>query len=175
MSQVEKITDELRALAAGVEAAHNLAATADNRAQEAAVRATAAGFIAVAAGMAQVRSTIGSIQSGLSGLGKTFGQAATACAAVPRQASSEETISVLGSVQGELATARDTVTATAGQVGEAQRLVAMVLRGGDPGPLLSALGGIREVLGQLGQRVATAGEQVTAAIAEARRLGAAGN
>ncbi|MEH1101963.1 DUF6244 family protein [Micromonospora sp. CPCC 205561] len=175
MSHIEKITGELRALTTGVDRAQTLAAAADNQAQEVALRAAGAGFAAVAAGLARVRGAISEIRGGLGGLATTIAEAARATAAVPQQASPQETIAGLAPVRSAIDGIRDAATATAAQVGETRQLVVAVLQGGQPGPLLQSLESIRQVLALMVQRTATARQPVETAIAEARQLGSAGN
>ncbi|MEV0005628.1 DUF6244 family protein [Micromonospora sp. NPDC050980] len=175
MSHIEKIAGEFRALMAGVERARGLAAAADSQAQEVTARAAAAGFAAVAAGMTRVRTAITGIQGGLGGLAGSFGEAAKATAAVPREATAQETIAALTPVVSATDSARDATTGAIAQVGEAQQLVAMVLQGGQPGPLLQALESVKQVLVLVAQRAGAARQFAEAAIAEARQLGSSGN
>ncbi|MET8553300.1 DUF6244 family protein [Micromonospora zamorensis] len=175
MSHIEKVTAELRALAAGVERAQGLAAAADSQAQEVALRAAGAGFAAVAVGVTRVRSAITDFQGGLGSLGGSIGEATKATAAVPHGATPQETIAGLTPVQAAVDSARDATAATIAQVGEAQRLVTMILQGGQPGPLLQALESIKQVLVLLVQRTSTTRQLIEAAIAEARQIGSSGN
>ncbi|NIL40718.1 hypothetical protein HCB17_05675 [Salinispora arenicola] len=175
MSHIEKIAGELRALMAGVERAWGLAAAADRQAQEVTLRAAGAGFAAVAAGMARVRNAITGIQGGLGSLAGSIGEAAKATAAVPREATPQETIAGLTPVLSATDSTRDAATGAITQVGEAQQLVNMVLQGGQPGPLLQALDSIKRVLVLVAQRTGTVRQSIEAAIGEARQLGASGN
>ncbi|MDT0528282.1 DUF6244 family protein [Micromonospora sp. DSM 115977] len=175
MSQVEKITGELRALMTGVERAQGLVATADSQAQEVALRAAGAGFFAVAAGVARVRNAITGIQGGLGSLAGSIGEATKAAAAVPNEATPQETIAGLVPVQSAVDAAREAAAGAITGVGEAQQLVAMVLQGGQPGPLLQALEAIKQVLVLVVQRTGGARQAVEAAIAQARQLGSSGN
>ncbi|MEU8408026.1 DUF6244 family protein [Micromonospora sp. NPDC048842] len=175
MSQIEKITGELRALMTGVERAQGLAAAADSQAQEVALRAAGAGFVAVAAGVARVRNAITGIQGGLGSLAGSIGEAAKATAAVPNEATPQQTIAGLAPVQSAMDAARDAAAGAITGVGEAQQLVAVVLQGGQPGPLLQALEAIKQVLVLMVQRTGGARQAVEAAIAQARQLGSSGN
>ncbi|SCL25733.1 hypothetical protein GA0070616_3165 [Micromonospora nigra] len=175
MSQVEKIAGELRALMTGVERAQGLAAAADGQAQEVALRAAGAGFVAVAAGVARVRNAITGIQVGLGTLAGSIGEATKAIAAVPNEASPQETIAGLVPVQSAVDAARDAAAGAITGVGEAQQLVAMVLQGGQPGPLLQVLDSIKQVLVLVVARTGGARQAVEAAIAQARQLGSSGN
>ncbi|MBO4161988.1 MULTISPECIES: DUF6244 family protein [Micromonospora] len=175
MSQVEKITGELRALMAGVERAQGLTAAADRQAQEVALRATSAGFLAVAAGVARIRTAITDVQGTLGRLGGSIGEATKAAAAVPQQATPQETVAALTPVQSAIGAARDAAGGVITQIGEAQQLVTTILQGGQPGPLLQALDGIKQVLMQVVARTNGARQATEAAIAEAQRVGSAGN
>ncbi|WP_431728494.1 DUF6244 family protein [Verrucosispora sp. TAA-831] len=175
MSHVDKITGELRALVAGVERAQGLAAAADRQVQEVSLRAVGSGFAAVAAGLTRVRGAVTAIQGGLGVLAGSIGETTKATAAVPQQATPQETISGLTPVEAATDSARDAAAGVIRQVGEAQQLVNMVLQGGQPGPLLQALESIKQVLVIVVQRTGTARQYVQAAIAEARQLGSSGN
>jgi hypothetical protein len=175
VSQVERIAGELRILTTGVERALGLTAGVDNQAQEVMARAAAAGFAAVAAGMGRVRAGISTVQGGLGGLAGVVSEASTAIAAVPQQASPQETISGLSPVSSAVVRAREAATAAIAQVGEAQQLVVTVLQGGQPGPLLQALDSVKEVLVLMVQRTAEIGDLVDAAVKEAGQLGSSGN
>lgn len=175
MSHIEKITGELRTLGAGIERARALAATADHQAQEVALRAAGAGFAAVAAGMTRVRGAIASVQGRLSALTTSVGEATTATAAVPREATPEETVAGLAPVREGIAGLRTASAATVVQVGEAQHLVTIVLQGGQPGALLQTLESVKQVLLQVVQRTTGAERSVEEATAEARQLGTPGN
>lgn len=175
MSSIEKVTGELRALAAGVERAQGQAAAAAKQAQEVAARAAGAGFLAVAAGMARVRDSISGVQGRLGELGELIAGAAKRTAAVPQVSSPDETISGLTPTQNTLDDVRAVATRTIEQVTEAQQLVTAILQGGQPGPMLSALESVKQVLAQVAQRTGSARQHVDAAIAEARQLGSSGS
>ncbi|WP_422752142.1 DUF6244 family protein [Micromonospora sp. WMMD708] len=175
MSTVERITGELRAVMAGVERAQGLTAAADRQAQEVALRAASAGFLAVAAGVARVRSALTDVQGGLGRLGGSISEATKAVAAVPQQASPQETIAALTPVQSAVGDARDAAGGAITRIGETQQLVTTILQGGQPGPLLQALDGIKQVLMQVVARTSGARQAVEAAIAEAQRVGSEGN
>ncbi|MER7460856.1 DUF6244 family protein [Micromonospora sp. NPDC126480] len=174
MSHIEKIATELRTLGTGIERARALAATADHQAQEVALRAAGAGFAAVAAGMTRVRGAIAALQGRLGGLTTSIGEATTATAAVPREATPEETVAGLRPVREGIAGLRTASAATIVQVGDAQQLVTVVLHGGQPGALLQTLESVKQVLLQVVRQTSTAERSVEEATAEARRLGASG-
>ncbi|TDC40020.1 DUF6244 family protein [Micromonospora sp. KC213] len=171
MSHIEMVTGELRALMTGVEKAQGLAGAADSQAQQVTLRAAGAGFAVVAAGMARVRGAIASIQGGLGGLAGSIGEATKMTAAVAREATPQETIRGLVPVQDRVDSARDAAAAVIAQVGEARQLAAVVLQGGQPGPLLQSLESIKQVLVSVVQRANSARQAVEVAVAEARQLG----
>lgn len=125
--------------------------------------------------MARVRNAITGIQGGLGRLAGSIGEATTAAAAVPNEATPQETIAGLAPVQSAVDAARDAAAGAITGVGEAQQLVAMVLQGGQPGPLLQALEAIKQVLVLVVQRTGGARQAIEAAIAQARQLGSSGN
>lgn len=175
MSHIDQLTGELRALMTGVERAQEQATAVDRQAQEVAVRAAGAGFAAVAAGMVRVRDAIATIQSGLGGLTGLIGEATKATAAVPQGVSPQETIAGLMPVQSSVDGAREAAAGTISRISEVQQLVVMILQGGQPGPMLSALDSIKQILVQMTQRTTAARQCVDAAIADARQLGSLGN
>jgi hypothetical protein len=175
VSHLENIAGELRALLTGVERAQGLVAAADSQAQEVALQAAAAGFVAMAAGMARVRSAITGIQGRLGSLSGSIGEATKATAGVPHEPTPQETISGLTPVQAAVDSARDVTAGTIAQIGQTQQLVAMVLQGGQPGPLLQTLESIKQVLVLVAQRTSTARQHIETAVAEARQLGSSGN
>jgi hypothetical protein len=122
-----------------------------------------------------VRDAITGIQGRLGELAGLIGEASKTTAAVPQGASPEETIAGLTPVQSTVDATREAAAGTIAQVTEAQQLVTVLLQGGQPGPMLSALEGIKQVLVQVAQRTGTARQFVEAAIAEARQLGSSGN
>ncbi|MFG3710185.1 DUF6244 family protein [Micromonospora sp. NPDC047730] len=175
MSHIERIVGQLRVLMNGVDRAQGLAAAADDQAREVALRAAGAGFAAVAAGTARVRQEITGIRESLTGLATSVGEATTAAMAVPQEATPQQTITVLTPVRNTVDGARDAAAGAIARADEARRLTAVVLQGGQPGPLLSALSSIKQFLVLVVQRAGSARQFVEAAIVDARRLGASGN
>ncbi|MFD0819778.1 DUF6244 family protein, partial [Micromonospora zhanjiangensis] len=89
--------------------------------------------------------------------------------------SPQDTIDGLTPVRSAVDEARDAAAGIGAEVGQAQQLVTVVLQGGQPGPMLSALDNIKQIMAQLVQRAVTARQHADAAVAEARQLGSAGN
>ncbi len=175
VSHIEKITGELLAMAAGVDKAQGDAATADARAQEIAARAARSGFTAIAAGVSQVRSAIAEVRARLVSVGGSINEAAAAVVAAPWEMSPEQTIAVLAPVQEKVGGVQDQVAATITKVEETKQVAAAVLRGGQPGPMVSALDAVKQVLVLVAQRAGTAKHGVQTAVGEARQLGGSGN
>lgn len=175
VSHIEKITDELRAMSAGVDKAQANTAAADATARDIATRAAGAGFAGIAAGMAGVRNAIGEIRARIAAAGGSIGQAGTAVAAAPREMSPEQTIAVLAPVQQTIDATHGQIAAAIAKVEETKQLAATVLRGGQPGPMISALEAIKQILVLVAQRAGSAKQQVQTGVGEARQTGAAGN
>lgn len=175
MSDIDAITSELRALAAGVDKAQANAAAADSQAQEIAARATRSGFTGIAMGMSRIREAIREVRAGLAGVSRSVSEATAPVAAAPKERSPQQTVAVLTPAAGKIAAARDGIAAAVAKVDEAQRLTAAVLQGGQPGPMLAALEATRKVLIQVAQRCAAANQQVDAASVAARQIGNQGN
>ncbi|WP_435872830.1 DUF6244 family protein [Micromonospora matsumotoense] len=87
----------------------------------------------------------------------------------------QETIAALTPVQSAVGAARDAAGSAITRIGETQQLVTTILHGGQPGPLLQALDGIKQVLVQVVARTSGARQAIEAAIAEAQRVGSAGS
>jgi hypothetical protein len=172
---MEKITGELAALATGVQRAQGQAGAAEHQAQDVPRRATAAGFAAVAAGMTRVQGAIAQIRGGLSTLAGVIEQAIRATTGVAQQPSLQETIAAMASVRTGVDGIRETAGAVIAQIGQAQQLVTAALQGGQPGPLLQALDGIRQVVAQMAQQAGTVLQTVDAVVAQAAQLGTLGN
>nr|MDT0656695.1 DUF6244 family protein [Micromonospora sp. DSM 115978] len=176
MSSVEEIVGELRAVTAGLDRAQSLTAAADHQAEQIATRAAGAGFTAVAAGMARVRAAISATRAGLGGTAQMVGDATTAATNMPREAATpEENIAALAQVQQGITGAREATAATIGHVDQARQLVGAILQGGQPGPLLQSLDGVKQVLVLVVQRCGTAQRATEAAVGQARGLGSSGN
>ncbi len=175
MAGIDAISADLQAMAAGIEQAHTAAAGADARAQEIAARAARSGFAGIAAGMVQVRRAIGEIRTRLTGIGAAVNEAVKPVTAAPQEMSPEQTITVLSPATEKLTAARDGIAATIGKVDQTRRLAATVLHGGQPGPMLTTLDAIKQILDQLTARCDAAQQHLRAAVAEARQIGGQGN
>jgi hypothetical protein len=175
VSHIEKITDELRAMSAGVDKAQANTAAADATAREIATRAAGAGLIGIAAGMSGVRKAIGEIGERIGAAGDSISRAATAVAAAPREMSPQQTIAVLAPAQQTIDGAHGQVAAAIAKVDETKQLAAAVLRGGQPGPMLAALEAVKQILVLLAQRAGSAKQRVQIGVREARQTGASGN
>jgi hypothetical protein len=175
MSHIEKITGELRTMIAGVDKAHANAVAADGKAQEVAARAARSGFTGIAAGMTRVRDAIAEIRARLTNMSGSINEAVTAVGAAAGELSPEQTIAVLSPAQEKLSSVHSGLAATITKVEETRRLVAVVLQGGQPGPMLSALENIKQILVLVAQRGDTARQHLETAVGEARQVGESGN
>jgi hypothetical protein len=175
VSHIENVTGELRAMASGIDRAQANAAGADNTAQEIAARAAGSGFAGIAAGMSGLRRSIAEIRARLAGVGVSLNEAATAVAATPREISPEQTVAALAPAQEKVGGIRDDVVAIIATVEETKRLAAAALHGGQPGPMISALEAVKEILVLVAQRGGTAKQHVETAISAARQTGQQGN
>lgn len=174
MSYIEKITGELRALAAEAERAGARAAVAEDQARQAAARAASGGFAVVAAGLSRVGTTIAEIRGRLAALAGEIGQNVRVTVAAGERTTPEETIAELMPVARAADGVRKTAAALVVEVGKAQHLTEMVLQGGQPGPLVATLTEVRQILQGLVGRIGTVETLVEEAITGARRLGSAG-
>ncbi|MEU5945969.1 DUF6244 family protein [Micromonospora sp. NPDC047465] len=174
MSHIEKLNGEFRNLLAGVERARGLAAAADSRAQEVGRRASVPAS-PPAAGTARVRDAIRELQNGLAVFADSITAATMATTATaPHAATPEEAVAVLEAVLSAVDRARDAAVEAIARIARAQQVVAVILHGGQPGPLLDALESIKRVLLPVAQRTNTARQSVETAIVEVRQFGVAG-
>lgn len=175
MSDIETITTDLQAMAAGVEKAQTAAAAADRTAQEVALRAVRSGFVGIAAGLTAIREAVKEIQGRVGGLANSIRDASKPVAAAAKEGSPQQTIAVLSTATTKVTSAREGLTAAVSKISDVQRLATIVLQGGQPAPLVSALEGIKGVLIEVAQRADVTKDHLGAAMAEARRIGEAKN
>jgi len=175
MSQIEKTVGELRAMAAGVERAHADIGAADARAQEITAQAVRSGFAGIATGLAQVRQSLAEIRGRTAGIAVSTTEAITTAGSAVGELSPQQTITVLAPAQQALSAAMEKIVATIHKLAETRRMTEAVLRGGQPGPMLTALDSIGQVLEMVAQRGTVAGQSLNEAIAQARQVGDRGN
>jgi len=175
VSDLQAIGDEVRVLASALDRVNGAAGAAVGRAQEIGARAARAGFAGVAAGMARVCTALGEVRAALTPVGGSLGEAAVSLAAVPKEATPDQVVAALNAATGKVTAARDGVAGVAARLTDVQRLVLAVLQGGQPGPMVSALDGVRHGLAQVGQRCDAVNVRISAAVEEARKIGDAGN
>jgi len=171
MSNLEDIAADIRALRTGVDRARTDTAAANHHAEEIIKRAMAAGFGGIAQNLSRVRDAIGEIQAGLARADATINDVDRSVTGAPREPSPEQTITVLNPALHGVTTIRDTIAATISKITDVQRLVASVLDGGTPGPLLARLNDIRQTLIMVSQRCDAGKEHIGAAITQARQTG----
>jgi hypothetical protein len=158
-------------MAAGIDSAQEHVAAAEARAREIAARAAASGFTGIAVGMSRIQGLIGEIRTRLAGVGNSINEMVTAVAAAPRETSPEQAVAALSPALEQVGGIRAGVAATIGKVDESKQLAAAVLRGGRPGPMLSALDSVKQVLVLVTQRGGTARQHVEIALGEVQQMG----
>jgi hypothetical protein len=175
MPQTNTITGELRAMQAGIERARSATAAIDSEAERVAARTVAAGFVAIAAALAQVRDGIREIMNRLGGVDGLLGEAVAALAAAPEETSPAQVIAALTRTTERANAAYEGTRAAVSKVDEVKNLVARLLHGGDPGPLLSMLDNLKQILTQVAQRNSVVKQSLEAAVSEARQIGSPAN
>jgi len=171
VSQIEKIAADFQALTKGVERTQTVAASTDNKVGEIIGRAAHAGFVGIAQALSRVQALVREIRAVLAGVGNSVGESARPIAAAPKEMTPQQTIALLTPSLEITNTAHKGIGATIAKIDEARQLVATVLQGGQPGPLISMLDEIKQTLLQITGRINATKQNISAAIAEARKLG----
>jgi hypothetical protein len=169
------IAGDLDAMAAGLSKALEAAVAADSAAVQIAQRAAGSGFAGIAQSMNRVRDAIREISTGIAAAGQAVTEARAPGAAASEQSSPREAIAVLAAVVERLNTVHGRIGASVERVERAKQLAASVLEGGQPGPMLSRLDAVRQLLVAVAQRGNAAKQSVDTAMAEVRKTGDAGN
>lgn len=175
MSQLEKITGELRSMREALREAQTRAAGAAVKSREIATRAAGTGFVGVATALAGLTQKIEQVQAMIGAAGSSVEQSAAAVSAAPPAGAAEQTIAALTPASQQLDRAQQMIGGTVDTVEQARRLTATVLQGGQPGPMLALLESIKQCLTQTAIRGLAATKEMQAGIAEARMLGSLGN
>ena len=174
MPNIETVLHDLRAMGTGVQKARAATAAADHTAQEITAQATRAGFTGIAVGMRQIREIIAEVGQRLAGIDTAVNGATAALAAAPQEMTPQQTIAVLSPQAQALTEVRTQLSGAIDRVDQTRQVTNSVLRGGQPGPMLTALGTIIEILCLLARSTAPAGQNIAAVIAAAEHVGAAG-
>jgi len=174
MSLIEQIGQELQVINVALAKALRDVAVADNNLQEIAAKAVRSGFVGIAQHLTRVQPAVREAQTRIAAVQVSAGEAGQALTAVPTQVSPQLMVTVLVPVGEKLTVVNDGVAAALAKVDEAQRLAATALQGGQPGPLLALLNGIKQTLGQVSQRAQTARQHLAVALTEARQTGSTG-
>lgn len=175
MSLTDSIGADVRAMAAGVDRAQQEAGTVDHAIEQITARAVASGFAGIAVGLARAREVLGQARSRLAQAGGVLGEASRSLSAVPQQPSPQETIAALAPVVAALTAVDGHVTAAGSAVDDTRRLVTTALQGGQPGPTLSRLQQVLQVLATVRTRGTEARQHVEVTLAQARQVGELGN
>ncbi|MFI0797038.1 DUF6244 family protein [Micromonospora rubida] len=174
MSLTDRISGDLKAMAAGTRRAQQDIGAVDHAVEQIGARASAAGFTGVAVGLIQVRGVLGRVRAQLTTIGGVLDEAARSVAVVPQQPSLQEVIAALTPVMVALTVGESGIAASAAQIEEAQRLAVVALRGGQPGQTLAGLHHLQQILSTVRSRGGAARQVVGAALAQARQVGALG-
>jgi hypothetical protein len=171
VTTIEAVAADLAAMGNGLDTARQATAAADDAAQKIAAQAAGSGFSGVAQNVSRLRETLREIQTGIAAAGGPVGEASTAVAAVPKQPTPQETLGVLEPVVQKLDGVHAAIATVMERVAKAQQLAAAVLQGGEPGPMVARLGTIRQTMQAVAQRNSQAKNNVTEALAAARKTG----
>src|SRR5262249_16191313 len=158
-------------MSAGIGQAQQAAAAANARAQEVTARAALTGFAGIAAGTVQISAAIEEIGQRLTSIGRGIAEAAAPVSGAGTKLSPHGAVALLAPAGEQVTAVRDGISAAIGQVVQTQQLAGMVLHGGQPGPMISALDAIRQTLAETVQRADAVQQHLSVAITRARQLG----
>ena len=159
----------------GLAKAQEVAVAADHAAQQVVQHAAGSGFAGIAQGLGRIRESIKEIHDRVSALNDPVTQAQTTIAAVPEQATPQETITALTPAHAQLDAVHNGIGAAMTKIDETRQLVAAALQGGQPGPMLTRLDAMKQTLLTVTQVRNTAKQQIETALAEVRKTGDQGN
>ncbi len=175
MADLQTIVQQLRGMAAGIERAQHAVAAADSRAEEIAQRAMMTGFAGIAVGVQQLRMSISEVRQRLMSIGRSVSEAASPVAGASGRPSPGETVALLNPADEQVGSVRSELVGLIEQVTRVQQQAGAVLLGGQPGPMISALDQVKQLLAEvIGQSDLTR-QALQEAITEARHLGGQGN
>ena len=175
MSTIEAVALDLAAMNNGLDKARQATAAADDTAQKIATQAAGAGFTGIAQNLSRLRAAIREIQTGIAAAGGPVGETSAAIATVPKQATPQETRSVLEPVTQKLDGIHAAIAAVMEAITKAQQLAVAILEGGQPGPMLARLDAIRQTMLAVAERNNQTKQHLTDALAAARTTGDQGN
>jgi hypothetical protein len=171
MATLEKIAVELRAMVTGLEQAQARSAVAETKVLEVTQRIQAAGFLGIAQALVRVKTAVGEVRARLTTTATNTGEASRPVSAAPREVSPEQAIVVLTPASEKLLTATQGTAATIEKVTETQKIIAAVLKGGQPQQLLALMESIKQTLIVVAQHAQGARREMDETLAEVRRAG----
>jgi uncharacterized protein DUF6244 len=133
------------------------------------------GFAGIAMAIQQIRTSIGEIRQRLLGLTRSINEAAAPVAGASDKSSPGETIALLSPANDHVGIVGDGLAGLIDHVTRIQRQAGVVLRGGQPGPIIAALDQVKQVLAAVIRHSGLTQQALNEAIAEARHLGEQGN
>jgi hypothetical protein len=170
-AETESIAADLAGAVEALALAEQQAAAAAEQAGQVIVRAAGTGFQGVATAMVGIRDQITTIRGALANAAMPGQDAATAVRAVGDQSSPTEANGHLSTAMDKLDTMRKSVVAIGEQTATVMSRVEAALHGGQPGPLLARLDGIRQQLATTNQRTDAIRTRIAATIARGGQLG----
>lgn len=175
MSLTDGIGADIQAMAAGVDRTQQEAGAVDHTVEQITARAVASGFAGIAVGLARARQVLQQARSRLAQASGILGEASRSLSAVPQQPSPQETIAALTPVVAALTAVDGHVAAAGSAIDDTRRLITATLQGGQPGPTLTRLHQVLQVLATVRARGIEARQHVDTALAQARQVGELGN
>jgi hypothetical protein len=174
-SNLDQAASTLAATDQAVQQALQQCSVAARMAEEITQKAMVLGSTGMVVGMNRVRQAINEIRSTITTAHDTTRKAASAVTAVPAQASGEDTVQALAPVTAMLNNLAGSEQKVRGQIMDAMNLVGNVLRGSEPGPLLTTVRSIGEATNIVKQHMGAAQQAVETAARNAATLGTPGN
>jgi hypothetical protein len=175
VSELETIGHQLRGLGDGLDRVQQAAAAAGQRAEEIAGRAAALGMMGVAIGVQQVQQQIMEVRQRLGTVDQSISAAVGLVAAAPPRPSPDQVVQALSPAGEQVGSASTGLTGAAQQVEQVQQQAHATLTGGDPGPLVQALGQVKQLALELTQQCTGARQTIDQAIVQVRQTGGLGN
>lgn len=174
VAEVGKILESLRDASSGLDAAMAATRRSRSHARDVAQRLGRTGLRRMATEMGKVVELMTKCSQAMVADQKLLTDLAARTASVPDDASQDEVAASLGLVSGELEQLVGRLPATAKKLNDSQAIVAMVLKGARPGPLVGRIEEIRAPLtGVLGsvQAARSRADELIAEVRDAGRVG----
>jgi hypothetical protein len=172
---LETIGGQLRGLGDGLDQVQHSAAAAGQRAEDITARAAALGMTGVAIGVQGIQQQIMEVRQRLATVGQALSAAVGLVAAAPPRPSPDQVVQALSPASEQVGSAANGLTGAAQQVEQVQQQAHAALAGGDPGPLIQALGQVKQLALELAQRCTGVRQGIDQAIVQVQATGRPGN